>query len=389
MMDKKNIRIIIPLIAALLILPGCSIIYAQFDTTLMNNVFKAAEKLYVMCDRNYYMTGDTIRYNVILRRADLQENTSGSSIVYFDLSGPRENDFFQWRLAIVAGTGSGEIVIPDGLATGVYRLRANTRWMRNGSSGYFFNSNLLIVNVTDEEVSGIALATSEAGKPLIEFFPEGGKIVRGLINHIGYRVNGFVRPDSLVIAENDSITGPYIYPDQSGTGSFSIFPQSGHDYSAFLFFAGGVYQKYPLPRMSSYGEILHCEQRTDGTAIYVASKPEMEGESKLLHLTVICKGIIIKDTVFYASTGDEILLKKTREGEGLIYIALHDSKKFLLAERLFYVSPDMAVVNIKSELKPEYGRGENVKLTVIPEETGLFETATLSISVAESNPFYG
>lgn len=374
------------LIAGLFFVSGVSVM-GQFDTTLIKNAFNSSERLYVASDRQVYVTGDTLRYNVLLRGADMLEKAQGSSIVYFDLSGPRESDFVQWRLNIKDGNGSGALVVPAGLTTGIYRLRAYTRWMRNGSSGYFFQSSMMIINVTDEEVAGISVENEGADRRAVEFYPEGGSIVREVLNHVGYRLNGVIRPDSIIITHNDSLTGERIFPDKTGVGAFSFLPENDRDYFALLFFPGGVYQKHALPRMTSYGEVVHVEDTPVGTLVKVISKPERAGETKLLHMTVLCRGIIIKDTVFYSSGTGEVFIEKTRQGEGLIYIAIHDSKKFLLAERLYYVEPDIAPLNLPVDIRDSYGRGENVKFTISMDEQGVYDAAVFSVSVSQSHPF--
>ncbi len=81
--------------------------------------------------------------------------------------------------------GNGSFLLPVDLASGKYRLRSYTNWMKNFSANYFFEKELTIVNprfFTGKD----SLRQKTAYR--INFFPEGGNLVYGLKSRVAFSV---------------------------------------------------------------------------------------------------------------------------------------------------------------------------------------------------------
>ena len=89
------------------------------------------EELYVHSDRDEYISGEDLWFNIyVLDRKSLKPS-SESRIAYFELLNPENRPIVQKKIGLDGGSGQGQIVLPDTLSTGTYIIRAYTNWMKN------------------------------------------------------------------------------------------------------------------------------------------------------------------------------------------------------------------------------------------------------------------
>lgn len=89
------------------------------------------EEIYVHSDREKYIAGEDMWFNVYLIDRQSLIPSLMSKIVYFEVLNSENRPVVQKRIGMVDGFGPGQIVIPDTLSTGTYTLRAYTSWMKN------------------------------------------------------------------------------------------------------------------------------------------------------------------------------------------------------------------------------------------------------------------
>jgi hypothetical protein len=110
------------------------------------------EELVVLSDRGHYISGETIRYRAFYRPPDAELAGEWSRVLYVELIQPNGTTLVQGKVRIDTLGAAGSLVIPEGLSSGTYYLKAYTRWMRNcGPEGYAYTS-LRIYDPFSEEV---------------------------------------------------------------------------------------------------------------------------------------------------------------------------------------------------------------------------------------------
>lgn len=110
------------------------------------------EGLVLLTDRGYYISGETIKYRAFYRKPAESSDEAWSKILYVELIQPNGTPLVQSKLSLGAGGVDGTILIPEGLASGNYYLKAYTRWMRNcGPEGFVYTS-LQIFDPYNEQV---------------------------------------------------------------------------------------------------------------------------------------------------------------------------------------------------------------------------------------------
>jgi hypothetical protein len=153
------------------------------------------EEVFVQSDRDEYIAGEDMWFNVyLINRQDLRPSLN-SSVVYFELLNYENRPVIQKRILIEKGSGPGQVVIPDSLSSGQYTIRAYTSWMKNFLPENCFMKEIKIYNVFSN--------TAFKGK-LTLFNTQGARD----ISEAKVGINGFVLkvnnldPDNLEISIN-------------------------------------------------------------------------------------------------------------------------------------------------------------------------------------------
>ncbi len=89
------------------------------------------EEIYIHTDRDDYIAGEEMWFNVYVVDRKSSKPSPYSRIVYVELMNRYNNPVLQKRILISDGSGPGQVVLPDSLSSGNYTLRAYTDWMRN------------------------------------------------------------------------------------------------------------------------------------------------------------------------------------------------------------------------------------------------------------------
>ena len=109
------------------------------------------EGLLLLTDRGHYISGETINYKAFYQRPAESSDAAWSRVLYVELILPNGTAIVQSKVLLDTST-SGSLLIPEGLSSGSYYLKAYTRWMRNcGPENYVYTS-LRIYDPYNEQV---------------------------------------------------------------------------------------------------------------------------------------------------------------------------------------------------------------------------------------------
>ncbi len=104
------------------------------------------EEVFIHFDRNDYISGEDIWFNVYLTDRQSFKPSPNSRIVYFELLNSENRPVVQKRILIYKGFGPGQMALPDTLSSGIYTVRAYTSWMKNFLPYNCFLKNITIYN---------------------------------------------------------------------------------------------------------------------------------------------------------------------------------------------------------------------------------------------------
>ena len=153
--QKKVLNMIKRLIPAILFLLNFLLLqnaFGQSQTNIPNYIrqrFQSycksvpREEIFVHTDRDEYISGEDLWFNIYLIDRRSFKPSSNSKIAYFEILSPENRPVVQKKILLENGSGPGQVVLPDTLSSGVYTVRAYTNWMKN-----FFPFNCYMKDIT-------------------------------------------------------------------------------------------------------------------------------------------------------------------------------------------------------------------------------------------------
>ncbi len=114
----------------------------------------SGEQITLHTDRTLYCVNENIYFTANYTRIDQMQPFNWSKVLYTELIRWNGDKIAQAKFAILSNNVSGKIAIPKDLPSGVYYVRAYTRWMRNFPEEGYVYTRVKIVNLfkTDTDI---------------------------------------------------------------------------------------------------------------------------------------------------------------------------------------------------------------------------------------------
>lgn len=313
-------------------------------------------------DNSSYFVGDTLWYKAYVSRADNLQPTHLSKLLYVELLSP-DGIVVERQHVVISGSGltCGQFYLTDSLYSGYYEIRAYTRWQMNFNvteRDYtrddrlkFYNEQLAKDFFRDFEglYSRVIPVYNKPKKEgdyadrymvrrpkqnmlkekdylVVTFYPEGGNLIDGVKNRIGFEVkdnNGQGLDISGTLSDGTTIS-----PQHLGRGSF-FFTPSDKTLSATFMYKEKKYS-FNLPKAMREGFSL----------IYDTEKRQMTVQSKGIMpaaYSVMCRGQLI-DFKRMSAANATISLAELPCPTGINEVIVYDAEAKPLASRLFFVN---------------------------------------------------
>ncbi|GAB3259801.1 Plug domain-containing protein [Larkinella harenae] len=366
------------------------------------NAFSTAfpkEKVYVQTDRPYYTVGETIWLKGYLFDGPAHLADSVSKVLYVDLISLESQKVMVHRmLRAENGYAVGDITLGDSLAAGPYLLRAYTNWMRNFPEDYFFTKPLTLLR-TDTQPAELVSNPTTAAQPDGQFFPEGGQLITGLEGRVAFKIvspagKGLNAEGFVLSSSGDTVTA---FSDKHlGMGYFSLKPESGQRYTAFVKLADGRTHSYKLPDARPEGYVLLVDNTTnrDNVRVFVKNNKPASAQGKFT-LIAQSRGKVIQ--VAQGEVGKKAVMlqiPRTLFLDGISQITLFDESNRPVCERLVFVEKDDRLTVTIKPSKPAFTPREKIQLEVLvrdatgkPVRANLSLAATDATQVLEKEPY--
>jgi len=387
----KNMLKYFLLIMLLIILNGNYI--NTFGIQVFNSDNLLREKLYITTDKNLYFAGENIWFKIVCTESNYNIPVNISRIVYFELLNPDNKPVSRHKIELKEGFGSGCIAVPEILSTGNYRIRAYTNWMKNFGYNGFFRKNLIIIH-PDKEIVFRNTGTNTTVTHTVDYFPESGRLVKDLDNHIIIRVLDHYNEGVNAWAQlyNDSVILQK-FEIIKGIGSFDLKPCNRDNYYIKVFVYDSISESFIIPEAYEYGTILNLSDFNEKNAsIKVSSNLFSERSTNLSFLLNLeKKGIVYYSaTLFLKDTAQIMDIPASYIPAGISYINLFNENKELLCTRPVYKRlEDTLDIEILAD-KNEYKKREQVNLVIKTRTGNIPVSANLAIKVKKTgDPFEG
>lgn len=339
------------------------------------------EKIFVHTDKNAYLPGEILWFKIYNVDASFHKPIDLSKVAYVDVLDNNNNAVLQAKIAMKNGNGSGSLYIPVSLSNGNYKLRAYTNWMKNFSPDYYFEKNILIVNpLKSPEASVKETAVTYD----MQFFPEGGNLVAGIMSKVAFKVTASdgkglsVYTGAVIDQHNDTVAR--FRPLKFGIGNFTFTPAANNTYKAIIKTGPNNPITKDLPIVNNLGYVMQLKDNGAQLQILVSTAGVAEGEVYLFaHTRQVVK--VAESTNINSGTAS-FIIDKTKLGDGISQITIFNSAKKPVCERLYFKRPKQQLVIQATADQPQYAPRKKVTLNISAQNIpGNSSPADLSLSV--------
>ena len=399
-MDEPMHRLLHILLIVLFALP----IQAQNEETnrILSYIQKAMnfnkvvpqEKVYLHFDNMGYFENETLWFKAYVTRTDNGHLSDLSKVLYVELLNPTGDVLQTLKYPIDSlGQSHGEMKLDTILGSGLYEVRAYTRYMTNWGTNAVFSRVLPIFkkpakegDYSDMTIARIpyhqrltnhrtpidslysnaileGLYTDTLAKTIsVQFYPEGGDLIVGkkcrvamlAVNDNGhpYKGEGFVRNEA-----GDVLAS--VKTDTLGRGMFELVPDTGKltfEMRNLKKAERRNVQEFPLPEAKNEG----CALLVDAVNEQMLAKLQCTDGicGNQLGYVLMHNGNIFRCDTLTAAPVIEIELDRQSMPEGVNQMTFFDSWGRIVAERLFFICPkpdkgdSIRIVAKTNKLKP-------------------------------------
>jgi hypothetical protein len=340
-----------------------------------------AEKIYIHYDRDHYNAGETIWFKAYVYSNGLPATESHN--IYLQLVNSAGQVIDKKLYPVAGATANGSISLPDSLPAGSYYIRATTPTMLNLGEEFVYRKNIPVYAPGKMTADG----KIERRPYTVQFFPEGGNFVDGIITITAIKSRdkwGYPVPVSGVIKSNTGTVMASFKTASDGFGRVQLKTVAGQTYTAEVETDGKKYT-YPLPAVQPGGVNIRITDEKDGKVFQLtrgeAQRDKYQSVTLLVQLNneVVYRNMIPFDD--YLSVKGRLLTQALPSG--ILHFTVFDASGNPIAERLSFVNnkdysltPELVVEGTSFD-----GRGQNQLLLKIPEGVkGVF-----SVSVTDAS----
>lgn len=202
----------------------------------------------------------------------------------------------------------------------------------------------------------------------LQFFPEGGELVKGLLSKVGFKAintNGLGVPVEGVILDKNNDTIVRFQSNTLGMGSLKLEPKTiGRAFKAvFKTNSNDAYKEVELPLVQATGYVMAVEERDQNLLIGVSSNIKTSGSITLIGT---CRGYEYFKQEAQLIDGRYIyVIPKFTFPEGVIMLTLIDEMDRPKVERLYFNERLETRMNLDLSLdKSSYNKRDAVLLNV-------------------------
>jgi hypothetical protein len=338
------------------------------------------EKIHIHFDKGSYLPGETIWFKAYLFEENLpSERSTNFYAALYDENGK----LVQQQISPIFGSSTnGHFVIPDSLQGTQLICRAYTGWMLNFDTTMLFSQPIRIINSNAKAADSVVSKTTT-----LQFFPEGGDIIEGVVNTIAFKANynnGLPFYIDAVIKKQE--TGEVVLPltvVHDGMGKFDLDFQPGDKYYAEWMDNNSVKQQTWLPDAKPHGVSLKLAVQNDKLYFNLLNKTGIDSLHVLMYMY---------QKTFY-KTNIAVAAEEPFTGivpigtlpAGTMQLTVFDASWQPVAERVLFINNNNFSVNaaINSKETSTLQRGKNVIEISINDTVPV--NMSLSISDADMN----
>jgi hypothetical protein len=324
------------------------------------------EQLYLHLDRPAYAAGETLWLKAYAVDGTYHRPLAMSQVAYVEVLDAARQPVAQAKIAMVQAMGQGSLELPAELATGRYVVRAYTNWMKNAGPEFYFQCPITVVSTTTP-ASAATTATKPSPAYDVQFFAEGGQLVRGLPGRVAFKVTDRLGQSVAATGTVADASGTTVATFQTlkfGLGSFLLTPTAaGAAYTATVRLPGGTVLSQKLPTVAEQGySLLVADDSPRQLTVSVQAQQAPLG-TPLRLLAHTGQQITVAAEATLTNGRATFVVDKQQLRPGITHFTVFSGRQ-PVAERLYFRRPARGLAVRGSASAAAYGPRSAVRLQV-------------------------
>ena len=340
------------------------------------------EKIYVHLDRKIYQPGDDIWFKAYILESSLR-NPSESAKLDIALISNSSEVILEKETTAFKGIAFGNLTLPDSIDNGSYSIAVKTE---RSETEDIYTKSILVESFSVNETKAKEVLQSQPESINLQFFPEGGQLIKGLENNVAFKATDALgRPvdfeGNLVHTNGKSEPVVSFY---QGMGSFKYTP-SNEPAKLVLTSGDNKGLEFTLPPAIVSGFAIQVNKNEEELIVQFRSN-----RNKTEQVFVLFE---VREELFWASTEEfdseftlPIPLEEVPTGVGKLTV--FNVENSLIQERLIFIKGN-DILELESEVDKDVAtRRDKVTISLSAMNLEDFEIGNFSLSIVDERLSY-
>ena len=317
-------------------------------------------------DRNFYVAGEILWFKAYVTDGLLNVSSDLSKVAYVDVVDENNKTFLQTKIAIKTGNGNGSLYLPVNMPSGTYKIRSYTSWMKNADAAFYFEKVFTVVNA--QSSAGLVTGSSTPQYD-IQFFPEGGNLVKNVESRVAFRMTdkngkGIQAFTGIVLNENRD-TVAIFRPSRFGIGYFTFTPPDTRLYKTYVTTASGSTIVKDLPAAMEEGYAMKLSKAGRGQVEVTVYSRNTGNTAPAVYLFVHTRGSVKKVQTKPIQNGSaRFEIAESLLGDGISHFTVFNNLQQPVCERLYFKNTANPLVIHAKTNEQEYAVRKKVSIDV-------------------------
>ncbi|MCY7311954.1 MAG: hypothetical protein LH619_14350 [Chitinophagaceae bacterium] len=307
----------------------------KFETALMAlSAQHQPDKIYIHYDKEYYVAGETIWFKAYLY-SDGKPSAAANNL-YLQFTDSKGQVVRNKKIPVLGAVAKGSVEVPDSLPQGNYFIRALTPEMLNDDEAFIYKKNIFVF-----KLSATAKEKSPPQNISLQFFPESGHLVDGILTVVGFKatdqwgtpveINGIIRS-----GEGTTISSFKSYHD--GIGKVQFKAQAGKTYIAEVETDAGK-RSYQLPEVKASGINLKVQDEKGGKKFQLSRSEKDKAQFGSVWVVADINNQVIYENEITFEDYPSVIGHLVTDSlpSGILHFSVFNKDGMPLAERLSFV----------------------------------------------------
>lgn len=292
-----------------------------------------SEKVHIHYDKDYYLAGETIWFKAYLFSDGRPSGLSSNFFV--QLVNSNGQLITEKKYPVLGASVRGSIELPDSLPQATYYIRALTPGLLTESESFIYKKSILIINPAAPK------ATVTPSTLSLQFFPESGKLVDGILTVVGFKSTdqwGTPLDVEGILKSDDGTTIASFKSYHDGIGKVQFKPQVGKKYAAEVETSSGK-RTFQLPAVEASGINLRIQDEKGGKKFQLSrSANEKDQYAELMVVAEINNHVVYENDISFEDYPSIIgHLITDSLPSGILHFTVFNKDWMPLAERITFV----------------------------------------------------